>query len=137
VPGYWANPEATAATMGDGWMRSGDLAKIDAGGYVTIMDRIKDMINRGGEKIYCVEVEDVLCAHPAVLEAAVVGVPDAVYGEAVKACVVPRAGVRVDAADVRRFVAERLAKFKVPREIAVLEALPRNPNGKVIKAHLK
>src|SRR5438445_168207 len=70
VPGYWANPEATAATMGDGWERSGDLARIEADGYVTIMDRLKDMINRGGENIYCVEVEDVLCAHPAVLEAA-------------------------------------------------------------------
>src|SRR5437773_51162 len=137
VPGYWANPEATAATMGDGWMRSGDLARIDADGYVTIMDRLKDMINRGGEKIYCVEVEDVLCAHPAVLEAAVVGVADPVYGEAVKACVVPRAGVSVDPDDVRRFVAARLAKFKVPREIAVLDALPRNPNGKVIKSALR
>src|SRR2546425_310045 len=137
VPGYWANPEATAATMGDGWMRSGDLARIDADGYVTIMDRLKDMINRGGEKIYCVEVEDVLCAHPAVLEAAVVGVADPVYGEAVKACVVPRAGVSVDPDDVRRFVAARLPKFKVPREIAVLDALPRNPNGKVIKSALR
>jgi len=137
VPGYWANPQATAATMGDGWMRSGDLARIDADGYVTIMDRLKDMINRGGEKIYCVEVEDVLCAHPAVLEAAVVGVADPVYGEAVKACVVPRAGASVDPDDVRRFVAARLAKFKVPREIVVLDGLPRNPNGKVIKSALR
>jgi long-chain acyl-CoA synthetase len=123
--------------MGDGWLRTGDLAKIDADGYVTIMDRIKDMINRGGEKIYCVEVEDVLCAHPAVLEAAVVGVPDAVYGEAVTACVVPRAGARVDPEDVRRWVTTRLAKFKVPREIVVVEALPRNPNGKVVKSELR
>jgi long-chain acyl-CoA synthetase len=137
VPGYWVNPEATAASMGDGWLRTGDLAKIDADGYVTIMDRIKDMINRGGEKIYCVEVEDVLCAHPAVLEAAVVGVPDAVYGEAVTACVVPRAGARVDPEDVRRWVTTRLAKFKVPREIVVVEALPRNPNGKVVKSELR
>jgi long-chain acyl-CoA synthetase len=137
VPGYWANPEATAATMGDGWMRSGDLARIDGEGYVTIMDRIKDMINRGGEKIYCVEVEDVLCAHPAVLEAAVLGVPDPVYGEAVKACVVPRPGAAVDGEDLRRFVGARLAKFKVPREVTVLEALPRNPNGKVIKSALR
>jgi long-chain acyl-CoA synthetase len=137
VPGYWANPEATAATMGDGWMRSGDLAKIDTDGYVTIMDRLKDMINRGGEKIYCVEVEDVLCAHPAVLEAAVLGVPDPVYGEAVKACVVPRPGAAVDGEDLRRFVGARLAKFKVPREVTVLEALPRNPNGKVIKSALR
>lgn len=137
VPGYWRNPEATAAAMGDGWLRTGDLAKIDADGYVTVMDRLKDMINRGGEKIYCVEVEDVLCAHPAVLEAAVFGVRDAVYGEAVKACVVARAGATVDPDDVRRWVGARLAKFKVPREVAVVEALPRNPNGKVIKSALR
>jgi long-chain acyl-CoA synthetase len=137
VPGYWANPEATAASMGDGWMRTGDLAKIDADGYVTVMDRLKDMINRGGEKVYCVEVEDVLCAHPAVLEAAVVGVPDPTYGEAVKACVVARAGAAVDVEDVRRWVAARLAKFKVPREIVVLDTLPRNPNGKVVKHELR
>ena len=137
VPGYWANPDATAATMGDGWLRTGDLAKIDADGYVTIMDRLKDMINRGGEKIYCVEVEDVLCAHPAILEAAVVGIDDAIYGEAVKACVVARAGATVDPEDVRRWVGARLAKFKVPREVAVLDALPRNPNGKVIKSALR
>jgi long-chain acyl-CoA synthetase len=137
VPGYWANPEATAAAMGDGWLRTGDLAKIDGDGYVTVMDRLKDMINRGGEKIYCVEVEDVLCAHPAVLEAAVVGVADAIYGEAVKACVVPRAGATVDPEDVRRWVGARLAKFKVPREVAVLDTLPRNPNGKVIKSALR
>jgi long-chain acyl-CoA synthetase len=137
VPGYWANPEATAASMGDGWLRTGDLAKIDVDGYVTVMDRLKDMINRGGEKIYCVEVEDVLCAHPAVLEAAVVGVADATYGEAVRACVVPRGGATVDPEDVRQWVAARLAKFKVPREVTVMDALPRNPNGKVIKSALR
>ena len=104
---------------------------------MTVMDRLKDMINRGGEKIYCVEVEDVLCSHAAVLEAAVVGVPDAVYGEAVKACVVARAGATVDPDELRRWVGARLAKFKVPREIAVVDALPRNPNGKVIKSALR
>jgi long-chain acyl-CoA synthetase len=137
VPGYWANPEATAAAMGDGWLRTGDLARIDGGGYVTIMDRIKDMINRGGEKIFCVEVEEVLCAHPAVLEAAVVGVPDPVYGEAVKACLVSRPGAAVDAEEIRAWVRARLAKFKVPRDVVVLGALPRNPNGKVVKGMLR
>jgi long-chain acyl-CoA synthetase len=137
VPGYWANPEATTAAVEGGWLHTGDLAKIDADGYVTVMDRLKDLINRGGEKIYCVEVEDVLCAHAAVLEAAVVGIPDAVYGEAVKACVVPRAGAAVDPEELRRWVGARLAKFKVPREVAVLDALPRNPNGKVIKSALR
>ena len=137
VPGYWADPEATASTMGDGWLRTGDLAKVDRAGYVTIMDRIKDMINRGGEKIFCVEVEEILCSHPGVLEAAVVGVPDPVYGEAVKACVVPRRGACVEAEEIRAWVRERLAKFKVPRDVAVLEALPRNPNGKVVKGLLR
>jgi long-chain acyl-CoA synthetase len=136
VPGYWANPEATAAAMGDGWLRTGDLAKIDGQGYVTIMDRLKDMINRGGEKIFCVEVEEVLCGHPAVLEAAVVGVPDPVYGESVKACVVPRPGATIDPEEIRSWVRGRLATFKVPRDVAVLDALPRNPNGKVIKGLL-
>jgi long-chain acyl-CoA synthetase len=101
------------------------------------MDRIKDMINRGGEKVYCVEVEEVLCGHPAVLEAAVVGVPDPVYGEVVRACVVPRPGQAVDAEDVRQWVAARLAKYKVPREVAVLDALPRNAAGKVVKGALR
>ncbi|MBI2217456.1 MAG: AMP-binding protein [Candidatus Rokubacteria bacterium] len=137
VPGYWANPEATTGAMGDGWLRTGDLATIDADGYVTVMDRIKDMINRGGEKVYCVEVEDVLCGHPDVLEAAVVGIPDPVYGEAVKACVVPRAGRTLDPDDVRASVARRLAKFKVPRDVEILPALPRNPSGKVVKRALK
>jgi long-chain acyl-CoA synthetase len=137
VPGYWANPEATAASVGDGWLRTGDLAKIDRDGYVTIMDRIKDMINRGGEKIFCVEVEEVLCSHPAVLEAAVVGVPDPVYGESVKACVVPKPGTTIDPEDIRAWVRDRLAKFKVPRDVAVLAALPRNPNGKVVKGMLR
>jgi len=138
VAGYWANPEATAAAIvEDGWLRSGDLAAIDGDGYVTIKDRIKDMINRGGEKVYCVEVEEVLYGHPAVLEAAVVGVPDAVYGEAVKACVVPRPGVAIDPDDVREWVRARLAKFKAPEHVEVLDALPRNPNGKVVKGLLR
>ena len=104
---------------------------------MTIMDRIKDMINRGGEKIYCVEVEEVLYSHPAVMEAAVVGVPDPVYGESVKACVVPKPGAHIEPEEIRAWVRERLAKFKVPRDVEVLDALPRNPNGKVIKSALR
>ncbi|MBI4012259.1 MAG: acyl--CoA ligase [Candidatus Rokubacteria bacterium] len=138
VAGYWANPEATAAALvEDGWLRTGDLAAIDRAGYVTIKDRLKDMINRGGEKVYCVEVEEVLCGHPGVLEAAVVGVPDPVYGETVKACVVPRPGGRLDPDDVREWVRARLAKFKAPEQVEVRAALPRNPNGKVVKALLR
>jgi long-chain acyl-CoA synthetase len=138
VAGYWANPAATAAAIvEDGWLRTGDLAAIDGDGYVTIKDRLKDMINRGGEKVYCVEVEDALCAHPDVLEAAVVGVPDPVYGESVKACVVARPGGALDPDDVREWVRARLAKFKAPERVEVLEALPRNPNGKVVKGMLR
>jgi acyl-CoA synthetase (AMP-forming)/AMP-acid ligase II len=138
VAGYWTNPDATAAAIvDDGWLRTGDLAAIDGAGYVTIKDRLKDMINRGGEKVYCVEVEEVLYDHPGVLEAAVVGVPDAVYGEAVKACVVPRPGTRLDPGDVREWVRARLARFKAPERVEVLETLPRNPNGKVVKALLR
>ncbi len=138
VAGYWANPEATAAAIVDGgWLRTGDLAAIDGAGYVTIKDRLKDMINRGGEKVYCVEVEEVLCGHPGVLEAAVVGVPDPVYGEVVKACVVPRPGTRLDAGEVRDWVRARLAKFKAPEHVEVRDALPRNPNGKVVKSLLR
>jgi long-chain acyl-CoA synthetase len=138
VAGYWNNPAATAAAIvEDGWLRTGDLATIDAEGYVAIRDRIKDMVNRGGEKVYCVEVEEVLCGHPGVLEAAVVGLPDPVYGERVKACVVPRPGVRLDDADLRAWTRERLARFKVPEVVEILETLPRNPNGKVMKALLR
>lgn len=137
VPGYWGNPEASGQAIAGGWLGTGDLARVDAEGFVTIMDRIKDMINRGGEKIYCVEVEEVLCGHPGVLEAAVVGVPDPVYGEAVRACVVPRPGATVDPEDARAWVASRLARYKVPREVVVLDALPRNPGGKVVKRALR
>jgi long-chain acyl-CoA synthetase len=138
VAGYWGNPEATAAAIVDGgWLRTGDLAAVDRAGYVTIKDRIKDMINRGGEKVYCVEVEEVLYGYPGVLEAAVVGVPDSVYGEVVKACVVPRPGARLDPDAVRDWVRARLAKFKSPERVEILEALPRNPNGKVVKALLR
>jgi long-chain acyl-CoA synthetase len=138
VAGYWENPAATTtAIVEDGWLRTGDLATIDAEGYVAIRDRIKDMVNRGGEKVYCVEVEEVLCAHPGVLEAAVVGLPDPVYGERVKACLVARPGARLEAADVQAWTRERLARFKVPEIVEILEALPRNPNGKVMKALLR
>ena len=106
-------------------------------GYVAIRDRIKDMINRGGEKVYCVEVEEVLCAHPAVLEAAVVGLPDPVYGERVKACLVARPETSLEADDVRVWVRARLARYRVSEVVEVLETLPRNANGKVMKALLR
>lgn len=137
VPGYWENPEANAREFSDGFWHSGDLARIDRDGYVYIMDRKKDMINRGGEKIFCVEVEDVLYSHPKVLEAAVVGVPDEIFGEQVKAIVIPRPGQSPDEEEIRRWVAERLADYKVPRFVEFHDQLPRNPGGKVLKSLLK
>jgi long-chain acyl-CoA synthetase len=101
------------------------------------MDRIKDMINRGGEKIYSVEVEDVLYGNPKIMEAAIVGVPDTTYGEVAKACVVPRNGQTLTQDEVKKWVEERLAKFKVPAHVEFMGLLPRNPNGKVMKTELR
>lgn len=138
IPGYWENSDANRSSFSeDGYWRSGDLARIGPDGHVYILDRKKDMINRGGFKIYCAEVENVLYQHPHVLEAAVFGVADPVLGERVRAAVVPRAGHSLDPAGVRAFCAERLADYKVPEVVEVWEALPRNPGGKVLKQLLR
>ncbi|MFM9371704.1 acyl-CoA synthetase [Streptomyces sp. Da 82-17] len=131
VPGYLDAPELTAESFRDGWFRTGDLARRRADGYVFIVDRKKDMIISGGFNIYAVEVESVLHQHPDVYEAAVVGVPDEQWGEAVKAVVVPRAGAVLDAAEVVDFCAARLARIKKPRSVDIVDALPHNPNGKI------
>lgn len=135
--GYWGDSEATARTFGGGWLRTGDIAAIDEDGYVTILDRKKDMINRGAEKIYCVEVENVLHGHPGVVEAALVGIPDPVYGERVKAVVVPVPGTALSGEEIRTWVRARLAHFKAPDVVEFSNVLPRNPNGKVIKSLLR
>jgi long-chain acyl-CoA synthetase len=138
VKGYWNKPEATAETFPDGWVRTGDLARIDAEGFITIVDRAKDMLIRGGENIYCVEVEGVLCEHPAVMDAALVGKPHVVLGEEPVAFVSTRLGMTVDEAELQAFVAERLARFKVPVAVYVRhQPLPRNANGKILKSDLK
>jgi long-chain acyl-CoA synthetase len=138
VAGYWRKPEQTAETFVDGWLHSGDLARIDAEGLVFVVDRKKDMINRGGENVYCVEVENALAAHPAVGEVAVVGVPDSMMGEKVGAVVVPLPGRALDPQELVTFAAERLADFKVPQFLAVRsDPLPRNPGGKVLKPPLR
>src|SRR5215213_191681 len=125
VAGYWRKPEQTAETFVGGWLHSGDLARIDDEGLVYVVDRKKDMINRGGENVYCVEVENALAAHPAVGEVAVVGVPDSMMGEKVGAVVVPLPGQDVDPQDLLAFAKERLADFKVPQFVAVRsEPLP-------------
>ena len=138
VAGYWNKPEATAETFVNGWLHTGDLARIDAQGFTYIVDRKKDMIDRGGENVYCVEVENALQAHPAVFEVAVVGVPDTMMGEKVGAIIVPVPGQQVDPAELREFARQHLADFKLPEYIVVrTELLPRNPAGKVLKPALR
>jgi long-chain acyl-CoA synthetase len=138
VAGYWNKPDATRETFVDGWLHSGDLARIDEHGLVRIVDRVKDMINRGGENVYCVEVENALAAVPGVVEAAVVGVPDEVMGEKVGAVVVPTPGADLDADAVLGHLNGRLADFKLPQFVVVRgEPLPRNPGGKILKRPLR
>jgi long-chain acyl-CoA synthetase len=138
VKGYWNKPEATAETFTDGWLHSGDLARLDEQGFVQIVDRAKDMVNRGGENVYCVEVENALAAYPAVFEVAVLAVPDEMMGEKVGAVIVPKPRAQVDVADLLAFADTRLADFKIPQYVVVRnEALPRNPGGKILKKRLR
>ena len=136
--GYWRLPDATAFTMSDdGWLRTGDAGYMDADGYLYIHDRVKDMIISGGENVYPAEVESAIYGHPDVLEVAVIGVPDAKWGEAVKAVCVPRPGQRIDQDSVIAWARERIAGFKVPRSIDIIDALPRNPSGKILRRELR
>ena len=138
VSGYWKKPEATAAAFSGGWLHTGDLARIDDEGLVYLVDRMKDMINRGGENVYCVEVENALAGAPGVYEAAVLGVPDEVMGEKVGAVIVPAPGVRFDVAAVFDYLGAHIADFKIPQYVAVSAApLPRNPGGKLLKRQLR
>jgi fatty-acyl-CoA synthase len=135
--GYWHRPEATAETFQeDGWLRTGDVGRVDADGYVQVLDRIKDMIIRGGENIYSLEVEAVLARHPAVADVAVVGVPDEVMGERVRAAVVLRPGHSLSLEALRGWAGAQLADYKLPVELVPLDELPRNPNGKILKRRL-
>ncbi|HJY55278.1 MAG TPA: AMP-binding protein [Streptosporangiaceae bacterium] len=138
VSGYWNKPEATAQAFADGWLHSGDLARIDDEGLVYLVDRRKDMINRGGENVYCVEVENALAGAPGVYEAAVLGVPDEMMGERVGAVIVPAPGVEFDVTAVFDYLGAHIADFKIPQYVAVSAApLPRNPGGKLLKRHLR
>lgn len=137
VAGYWGKEEATAEAMRGGWFHTGDYARCDPDGYYYILDRKKDMICRGAENIYSKEVEDVLYTHPAVMEAALYGIPDEVFGEIPRAGVVLRPGKSADAEEIRSFCAERLAGYKVPAAVFFLEALPRNASGKILKRALR
>jgi long-chain acyl-CoA synthetase len=135
--GYWKKPEATRATIVNGWVHTGDIGKIDEEGFIYILDRKKDMINRGGEKIYSLEVENVICDNPKVLEVAVVGVPDTVMGEVVKACITLKPGEKATEEEIKKFCARRLADYKVPKFVEFMDGLPRNPAGKVSKPELR
>ena len=138
VRGYWNKPEETALTFVDGWLHTGDLASIDDEGFVTIADRAKDVVIRGGENVYCAEVEGVLYEHPAVTEASVLGVPHRVLGEEVGAVVVLRPGASATAEELQAHVRQYLAGFKVPTHVWFRdEPLPRNPAGKVLKRELR
>ncbi|WP_332770354.1 class I adenylate-forming enzyme family protein [Phenylobacterium sp.] len=138
VKGYWNKPEATAQTFVDGWVRTGDLARLDEEGFCFIIDRAKDMLIRGGENIYCIEVENVLYDHPAVMDAAIVGIPHRTLGEEPGAVVTLKPGASATEAELRAHVAEHLAAFKVPVKVKFWhETLPRNANGKILKNELK
>ncbi|MFJ7068415.1 long-chain fatty acid--CoA ligase [Streptomyces sp. NPDC101115] len=137
MAGYWGLPEETAAAFTDGWFRSGDAARVDADGYVTIVDRFKDMIISGGENIYPAEVEDALLAHPDVAECAVIGVPDEKWGETARAIVVAREGTAPDPAAVLASLTGRLARYKIPTSLVLVDALPRTASGKLLKHSLR
>src|ERR1700730_10260796 len=138
VQGYWNKPQATAETFVDGWLHTGDVGRIDADGLLYIVDRIKDMINRGGENVYSIEVENVLAGAPGVGEAGVGAVPDEMMGEKVGAVIVPVAGRQLDVDAVLHHCRDQLADFKVPQYISVRdEPLTRNPGGKLLKAQLR
>jgi long-chain acyl-CoA synthetase len=138
IKGYWNKPRETAEAVVDGWLHTGDLARIDRDGFVEIVDRKKDMINRGGENVYCVEVENAIAAHPGVFEAAVVGIPDPMMGEKVGAVILPKPGVQLESSDVVSFLRGKIADFKIPQYVAFrTQPLPRNAGGKVLKAPLR
>jgi acyl-CoA synthetase (AMP-forming)/AMP-acid ligase II len=138
MEGYWNLPEATARTLDkDGWLRTGDAGFLDEDGYLYIHDRIKDMIISGGENIYPAEVESAICDHPDVAEAAVIGIPDDKWGEAVKAVVALKPGKTATPTDIINFTRERIAGFKTPKSVDIVPALPRNPSGKILRRQLR
>jgi long-chain acyl-CoA synthetase len=138
IKGYLNRPEATADAIRDGWFNTGDIARIDEDGFVFIVDRAKDMVLRGGENVYCSEVEAAIYAHDAVAEAAVFGVPDERLGEEVGAAIVRRPGASLTEEELRSFLADKIAGYKIPSKVWFLDdPLPRNANGKFVKRDLK
>ncbi|MFD0331781.1 hypothetical protein ACFQZC_35565 [Streptacidiphilus monticola] len=136
-PGYWGLPEESAAAFTDGWFRTGDAARTDEDGYITIADRIKDMYISGGENVYPAEVEDALLAVAGVAECAVIGVPDEKWGEVGRAVVVPEPGVRLDPEQVLAALAGVLARYKLPKSVVLVDSLPRTASGKLRKNDIR
>ena len=138
MKGYWNRPDATDAVFdADGWFHSGDVGYVDEEGFLYFCDRLKDMIISGGENVYPAEVESVLFGHPAIAEIAVVGAPDERWGERVVAVVTLKPGASLTLTELQAYGGERLARYKLPRELRLVEALPRNPTGKVLKNRLR
>ena len=137
VKGYWNNPAATQESFVGGWFRTGDLGYVDDEGYVYVVDRLKDVVIRGGENVYCAEVEAVLIEHPGIEDVAVIGLPDDAMGERVCAVVVARPGAQLRLAELREFAAAKLAGFKCPEALWVTEELPRTATDKVSKGELR
>ncbi|NLR73199.1 fatty acid--CoA ligase [Novosphingobium sp. ERN07] len=138
MAGYWQRPDATAESLSaDGWFRTGDAGYLDTEGYLFIQDRVKDMIVTGGENVYPAEVEAALYEHPAIAEVAVIGVPSAKWGEEVKALAVAAPGLQIEPAEVIAWARQRLAGYKLPKSVEVIEALPRGPTGKVLRRELR
>jgi acyl-CoA synthetase (AMP-forming)/AMP-acid ligase II len=136
MKGYWNKPAETAEAIRDGWLHTGDLARVDADGYLTLVDRLKDLIITAGRNVYSVEVEGVLAAHPDIADVAVVGRPHPDYGESVIAVITPREGATVTLADVKAFCADKIARYKVPHDL-VVGTVPRTPSGKILKHQLR
>ena len=137
MKGYWNKEKESEKALKGGWMHTGDAGRMDEEGFVFIQDRIKDMIVSGGENIYSTEVEAALFAHPDVVDAAVIGVPDEKYGEVVKACIVKKEGSNVTEADLISFCKDRIASYKKPQSVDFIDEVPRNASGKVLKKVLR
>jgi acyl-CoA synthetase (AMP-forming)/AMP-acid ligase II len=136
MKGYWNKPAETEQTLRDGWLHTGDLAKVDADGYMTLVDRLKDMIITGGHNVYSVEVEHALAAHPDISDVAVVGRPHPDYGESIIAVITPREGRTITLDDLKAFCADKIARYKIPHDL-IVDTIPRNPSGKILKHHLR
>ena len=134
---WWHKPEETAETIVDGWVHTGDMGRYDEKGYIYIVDRKKDMICSGGENIYPREIEEVLYQHPAVHEAAVFGIPDDYWVEKVHAAIVLKKGAQATDKEITDFCKARLARYKAPKSVAFLEALPKTPSGKILKREMR